>query len=65
MSNPNPAFVIVPAPFGTYSGKRSSSPQPTVQASLVTPGVTGGYIYESNGPANSNNPDPVNVPVGK
>jgi len=65
MSNPNPAFIIVPAPFGSYSGQRSQSPGPTVPASLVTPGVTGGYLYISNGPANSNNPDPVNVPVGK
>jgi hypothetical protein len=65
MSNPNPAFIIVPAPFGAYSGQRSQSPGPTVPASLVTPGVAGGYQYVSNGPANSNNPDPVNVPVGK
>jgi hypothetical protein len=65
MSNPNPAFIIVPAPFGAYSGQLSASLQPGVPSVLVTPGVAGGYQYISNGPANSNNPDPENVPVGK
>ena len=65
MSNPNTAFIIVPAPFGAYSGQRSSSPQPTVPAGLVTPGVTGGYQYISNGPANVNKPDANNTAVGK
>jgi hypothetical protein len=65
MSNPNPAFVIVPAPFGSYNAEQSSSPQPTIPASLVTPGVTGYYQYISSGPANTNSPDPVNVSVGK
>jgi hypothetical protein len=65
MSNPNPAFIIVPSPFGSYSGRRGSAPNITIPASLVTPGVTGFYVYESNGPANTNEPDPINISVGR
>jgi hypothetical protein len=65
MSNPNPAFIIVPSPFGSYSGQRSQSPGPTITRSLVSPGVAGGYQYITNGPANINYPSPSSVSVGR
>lgn len=57
MSNPNPRFIIVPGPFGAYSSKLSGLVQDTIEASLVTPGVTGFYQFRTNGPANPNTPD--------
>ena len=65
MSNPNPAFIIVPAPFGAYSGQRSTTPQPSIPAGLVSPGISGYYQFRSNGPGSVIRPDPTPTPVGK
>ena len=66
MSNPNPQFIIVPGPFGSYSaGLRSSSPPPTIAAGLVSPGISGYYDFRTNGPGSVIRPDPTPTPVGK
>ena len=65
MSNPNPAFIIVPGPFGAYSSYRSTSPQPSIPAGLVSPGISGYYQFRSNGPGSVIRPDPTPTPVGK
>ena len=65
MSNPNPAFIIVPGPFGCYSSKRSTSPQPSIPAGLVSPGISGYYQFRSNGATSVIRPDPTPTPVGK
>ena len=63
--NPNPAFIIIPGPFGAYSSQVSGAIQPSIPAGLVSPGVTGYYQYISNGVANPNYPDANNTAVGK
>ena len=63
--NPNPAFIIVPGPFGCYSSKRSTSPQPSIPAGLVSPGISGYYQFITTGVANPNTPDATNTAVGK
>ena len=65
MSNPNPAFIIVPGPFGCYSSKKTKGPQPSIPAGLVSPGISGYYQFKTNGVANPNTPDATNTAVGK
>lgn len=63
--NPNPAFIIVPGPFGSYSSVITGAQQPSIPAGLVSPGISGYYKFQSNGSASIIRPDPEPTPVGK
>jgi hypothetical protein len=64
MSNPNPAFVIVPAPFGAYESvlTANESAAPINTSQVVNPANFGFYAFSTIGVSNSTVP-PADYPA--
>ena len=64
MSNPNPFFVIVPAPFGAYESilNANASAAPINTSQVVNPANFGFYAFITTGVSNSTVP-PADYPA--